>query len=136
MHAKIISANSFIEFLKYAVRKLDQGKFRGKDFFIRFFENDNSDIYCKNNTFPHQKLLNLGKIKISGKVGKSTLVDDSSMGGNWEYSNRNKSELCPDYSELLTQYELHVRVFGKLLLHGKIYRKYSVIGAFYGLWYL
>ena len=128
------SGISFIEFLKYAVRKLDQGKFRGKDFFIRFFENDDRDIYCKNNTFAHQKLLNLGKIKISGEVRGD---QHWWMTPAWvEIGNiqiEDKSELCPNYSELLTQYDLHLpSIWRTFTLRGRFIENIRLLEHFTG----
>ena len=62
------SSISFHKFLQYEVRKLHQGKFRTRDFFIRYLEHSNRDDYKKKNQFENRKIKNLGRIVISGEV--------------------------------------------------------------------
>jgi predicted nucleotidyltransferase len=59
---------TFYEFLKYEFRKLHQGKFRGRDFFIRFFEYEHRMEYFQQNRFDRQQIRILGRAKITAQV--------------------------------------------------------------------
>ena len=62
------SSISFQKFLQYEVRKLHQGKFRTREFFIRFLKHSNRDEYKNENQFENRKIKSLGRIGLSGEV--------------------------------------------------------------------
>jgi len=62
------SSISFQKFLQYELRKLHQGKFRDRDFFIRFLEYSNREEYKNENQFEIRKIKSLGRIGISGEI--------------------------------------------------------------------
>jgi len=62
------SSISFQKFLQYEIRKIHQGKFRNRDFFIRFLEHSNRNEYKNENQFENRKIKSLGRIGLSGEV--------------------------------------------------------------------
>jgi predicted nucleotidyltransferase len=59
---------SFFDFLKYEFRKLHQGTFRHRDFFIRYFEHPTREEYARINRFDRQKIRCLGRVIINSEV--------------------------------------------------------------------
>lgn len=103
------SSISFQKFLQYEVRKFHQGKFRNRDFFIRFLEHSNRDNYKNDNQFENRKIKNLGRIILSGEV-----VNDEYW---WITPSRvqiadvtiqNSNKLIPDAHDLLRNNNLKI----------------------------
>ncbi|MHA1720661.1 MAG: hypothetical protein ACTSWX_12205 [Promethearchaeota archaeon] len=59
---------SFQKFLQYEFRKLHQGKFRNRDFFIRFLEYSKREEYKRENQFEKRIITSLGRVNLSGEV--------------------------------------------------------------------
>lgn len=103
------SSISFQKFLQYEVRKLHQGKFRNRDFFIRYLEHSNRDNYKNENRFENRIIKSLGRISISGEV-----VNDEYW---WitpsrvqiaDVAIKNANELIPDVNDLLKKKNLKI----------------------------
>ncbi|MHA1646388.1 MAG: hypothetical protein ACTSVL_02345 [Promethearchaeota archaeon] len=103
------SSISFQKFLQYEVRKLHQGKFRNRDFFIRYLEHSNREEYRKENQFENRTIKSLGRISISGEV-----VNDEYW---WTTPTRvqiaditikNAVELIPNVNDLLKKNSLKI----------------------------
>lgn len=61
-------AISFYDFLKYESRKLHQGKFRNRDFFIRFLPFSGRLSYAHRNLFSIRRIQSMGRITLRGQV--------------------------------------------------------------------
>ncbi|MHA1519413.1 MAG: hypothetical protein ACTSRK_04450 [Promethearchaeota archaeon] len=59
---------SMSQFAQMELRKLHQGFYNGREFFIRYFEFDSRDIYARLNPFETQTIIGLGRISLSAQV--------------------------------------------------------------------
>ncbi|WP_457559361.1 hypothetical protein [Candidatus Harpocratesius sp.] len=58
----------FHTFTHMELRKLHQGFFKNREFFIRYFEFENRESYAKINQFENQKIQTFGKIEVEAQV--------------------------------------------------------------------
>ncbi len=127
------SSISFQKFLQYEVRKLHQGKFRTRDFFIRFLEHSNRDNYKKENQFENRKIKNFGRIGISGEI-----VNDEFW---WTTPSRvqiadvtiqNSNKLIHDIHDLLKQYSLKITdIYQIISLRGRFTENVRLLERFH-----
>ncbi|WP_371803502.1 nucleotidyltransferase domain-containing protein [Candidatus Lokiarchaeum ossiferum] len=100
---------SFYTFLKYESRKLHQGKFRNREFFIRFLPFSDRFIYAQRNLFSTRCIQTLGRISLQGQVAGDQ---------NWwttpselEITNvkiLSKTDLKEDYLQMLKENNLEL----------------------------
>ncbi len=123
---------SFQKFLQYEVRKLHQGKFRTRDFFIRFLEHSNRDEYKCENQFENRIIKSLGRISLSGEV-----VNDEFW---WTTPSRvqiadvaiqNSNKLIPDAHNLLRNNNLKITDISQIIsLRGRFTENIRLLERF------
>ena len=131
------SSISFQKFLQYEVRKLHQGKFRNRDFFIRFLEHSNRDNYRKENQFENRKIKNLGRIGISGEnVNDEYWWTTPSRVQITDVAIQNSNMLIPDAHDLLKKNYLKITDIHQIIsLRGRytenvrLLERFNVLGT-------
>jgi predicted nucleotidyltransferase len=124
LYSKRVDASGvrYFDFLKYELRKLHQGKYSGRDFFIRFLEHPQRQTYRQENQFDSQQIRNLGRIKINGEVrGDEHWWTTPAWVEIINLQIENISELQTNYKALLEQYNLEL---------DRIWRTYTYRGRF------
>jgi len=124
---------SFQTFLQYEIRKLHQGKFRNRDFFIRFLEHSNRNEYKNENQFENRKIKTLGRIGISGEVVNDeywwttpscVIIADVTI--------ENAKDLIPDSLDLLNQYSLKITdIYQIISLRGRYTENVRLLERFH-----
>jgi len=124
---------SFQTFLQYEVRKLHQGKFKKRDFFIRFLEHSNRNDYKNENQFENRKIKSLGRIRLSGEV-----VNDEYW---WttpsrvqiaDVSIQNSNMLMLDVHDLLRNYYLNITDIHQIIsLRGRFTENVRLLERFH-----
>jgi predicted nucleotidyltransferase len=98
---------TFYEFMKYEARKLHQGMYKDKEFFLRFVEFNDRELYQKKNAFYFQEIKGLGRIKISGQVhGDQHWWLTPAWVEIGHLSIDNTHELVPNVKEILSSHHL------------------------------
>ncbi len=105
---------SFYSFLAYEVRKLHQGIFRGRQFFLRFLEFETRAEYQQQNNFETQQIISLGRIHIAAEIrgDQNWWITPAAV----ELANiqiLDKSALNQIYREYLEKYNLNLREIGQ-----------------------
>ncbi len=95
---------SMSKFAQIELRKLHQGFYNGREFFIRYFEFDSREDYARLNPFEKQTITGLGRISLSAQI-----IEDYNW---WTTPSRTKianvslidtSSLIPSTSNILSQ---------------------------------
>jgi len=129
------SSISFQKFLQYEVRKFHQGKFRNRDFFIRFLEYSNRNEYKKENQFENRKIMILGRIGLSGEVVNDEYWWTSpSRVQIADISIQNSNMLIPDVHDLLRNYYLNITDINQIIsLRGRFTENIRLLERFHVL---